>query len=57
MSDPEAQAGARQAVPLALAHRGHPRAAGAAGLACLHAAFLLYAWDGQGFSDVYEKVE
>jgi hypothetical protein len=23
---------------------------------CLHAAILLYAWDGQGFSDVYEKV-
>ena len=23
--------------------------------ACLHAAYLLYAWDGQGFSDVYEK--
>ena len=22
---------------------------------CLHAAYLLYAWDGQGFSDVYEK--
>jgi hypothetical protein len=25
--------------------------------ACLHAAFLLYAWDGQRFSDVYEKTE
>lgn len=25
--------------------------------ACLHAAILLYAWDGQGFSDIYEKVE
>ncbi|MEN9630415.1 MAG: hypothetical protein RJA10_3643 [Pseudomonadota bacterium] len=24
---------------------------------CVHAAYLLYAWDGQGFSDVYEKVE
>ena len=23
--------------------------------ACLHAAYLLYAWDGQRFSDVYEK--
>ena len=23
--------------------------------ACLHAAVLLYAWDGQGFTDVYEK--
>lgn len=23
---------------------------------CLHAAILLYAWDGQGFADVYEKV-
>ncbi len=23
---------------------------------CLHAAILLYAWDGQRFSDVYEKV-
>jgi len=23
--------------------------------ACLHAAVLLYAWNGQGFSDVYEK--
>jgi RES domain-containing protein len=23
---------------------------------CVHAAFLLYAWDGQGFSDVYEKL-
>lgn len=23
--------------------------------ACLHAAFLLYAWDGRHFSDVYEK--
>ena len=22
---------------------------------CLHAAYLLYAWDGQGFADVYEK--
>ncbi len=22
---------------------------------CLHAAYLLYAWDGQGFGDVYEK--
>lgn len=22
---------------------------------CLHAAYLLYAWDGSGFSDVYEK--
>ena len=26
-------------------------------LRCVHAAYLLYAWDGQGFSDVYEKVE
>jgi hypothetical protein len=25
--------------------------------ACLHAAFLLYAWDGQRFADVYEKTE
>jgi hypothetical protein len=25
--------------------------------ACLHAAYLLYAWDGQGFSDVYQKLE
>jgi hypothetical protein len=24
--------------------------------ACMHAAYLLYAWDGQGFSDVYEKL-
>jgi hypothetical protein len=24
---------------------------------CVHAAYLLYAWDGQAFSDVYEKVE
>jgi hypothetical protein len=24
---------------------------------CLHAAYLLYAWDGKGFSDVYEKTE
>ena len=24
---------------------------------CLHAAYLLYAWDGQRFSDVYEKTE
>lgn len=24
--------------------------------ACVHAAYLLYAWDGQGFSDVYEKL-
>ena len=23
--------------------------------ACLHAAYLLYAWDGRGFSDIYEK--
>ncbi|MBZ8138590.1 hypothetical protein CLD22_01595 [Rubrivivax gelatinosus] len=30
-----------------------PRGAGP----CLHAAYLLYAWDGQGFSDVYEKTE
>lgn len=22
---------------------------------CLHAAYLLYAWDGEGFADVYEK--
>ncbi|MBK1685978.1 RES family NAD+ phosphorylase [Rubrivivax gelatinosus] len=28
-----------------------PRGAGP----CLHAAHLLYAWDGQGFADVYEK--
>ncbi len=28
-----------------------PRAAGP----CLHAAYLLYAWDGQRFSDIYEK--
>jgi hypothetical protein len=25
--------------------------------ACLHAAVLLYAWDGQAFTDVYEKTE
>ena len=24
---------------------------------CLHAAYLLYAWDGAGFTDVYEKTE
>jgi RES domain len=24
--------------------------------ACLHAAYLLYAWDGQAFSDVYQKL-
>jgi RES domain len=24
---------------------------------CVHAAYLLYAWDGQGISDVYEKTE
>jgi hypothetical protein len=30
-----------------------PRAASA----CVHAAFLLYAWDGEQFSDVYEKTE
>jgi hypothetical protein len=24
---------------------------------CLHAAYLLYAWDGRTFTDVYEKVE
>jgi len=24
---------------------------------CVHAAYLLYAWDGTGFSDVYEKLE
>lgn len=24
---------------------------------CLHAAYLLYAWNGQGFTDVYEKTE
>ncbi len=29
-----------------------PRAASA----CLHAAQLLYVWDGQGFADVYEKL-
>jgi hypothetical protein len=29
------------------------RPRGASG--CLHAAFLLYAWDGERFSDVYEK--
>lgn len=28
-----------------------PRAASA----CLHAAYLLYAWDGRGFTDIYEK--
>ena len=39
--------------------RGHcaglfqPRGASA----CLHAAFLLYAWDGRQFSDIYEKTE
>ncbi len=26
-------------------------------IACLHAAFLLYAWDGQRSADVYEKTE
>jgi hypothetical protein len=25
--------------------------------ACLHAAYLLYAWDGRQFSDIYEKTE
>jgi hypothetical protein len=25
--------------------------------ACLHAAYLLYAWDGQRFTDIYEKTE
>ena len=30
-----------------------PRAASA----CVHAAFLLYAWDGKAFSDIYEKTE
>jgi hypothetical protein len=25
--------------------------------ACIHAAFLLYAWDGAQFTDVYEKTE
>jgi hypothetical protein len=25
--------------------------------ACFHAAYLLYAWDGERFSDVYEKVD
>jgi RES domain-containing protein len=25
--------------------------------ACLHAAVLLYAWDGQRFTDIYEKVD
>ncbi len=24
---------------------------------CIHAAYLLYAWDGSGFSDVYEKLD
>jgi hypothetical protein len=24
---------------------------------CLHAAYLLYAWDGERFTDVYEKTE
>jgi hypothetical protein len=24
---------------------------------CLHAAYLLYAWDGARFTDVYEKTE
>jgi hypothetical protein len=24
---------------------------------CVHAAYLLYAWDGQGFTDVYERVK
>jgi RES domain-containing protein len=24
---------------------------------CLHAAYLLYAWDGRAFSDVYQKLE
>jgi hypothetical protein len=24
---------------------------------CVHAAYLLYAWDGQHFSDIYEKTE
>jgi RES domain-containing protein len=31
------------------------RPRGASG--CHHAAYLLYAWDGQGFTDVYEKTE
>lgn len=25
--------------------------------ACVHAAVLLYAWDGKGFSDIYEKLD
>ena len=25
--------------------------------ACVHAAILLYAWDGARFTDIYEKVE
>ena len=24
---------------------------------CVHAAYLLYAWDGQGFADIFEKTE
>lgn len=31
------------------------RPRGASG--CVHAAYLLYAWDGEGFTDIYEKVE
>ncbi len=31
------------------------RPTGASG--CLHAAFLLYAWDGERFTDVYERTE
>ena len=51
-------AGAAGVVYRSVRHeRGHcvglfkPRGASA----CLHAAYLLYAWDGQRFTDVYEK--
>src|SRR5690606_28161907 len=29
----------------------------AGGRRCVHAAYLLYAWDGTAFSDVYERVD
>jgi hypothetical protein len=25
--------------------------------ACLHAAYMLYVWDGERFTDIYEKTE
>jgi hypothetical protein len=55
----------RAAGSLGVAYRSvrHPRGQ-CAGLfsprgarACLHAAYLLYAWNGSAFTDVYEKTE